>query len=346
MKRLFTFLLIVVCIYKPFLAQAQNNTRLRGMMVPTFLDEAGVRELASWGANHIRWQLTWDGFPHSQADNANKEQYRQWLAGALNHVDKMLPICQELGIKVLIDLHTLPGGRLVDYNHRMFTDKSWEDEYVAIWKEIANRYKDNAAVWGYDVANEPQDGLVGNGCQDWPTLASVVTHEIRAIDKDHPIIVEARGGDVGSLLRFKTIDVPGLVYSFHMYIPHSFTHQNISGRKKIVHYPGRVGLKWWDKDALKKVLDGVRLWQQVNNTQIYVGEFSAIRWAPDDEAYTYLKDCIDLFEEYQWSWCYHAFREYHGWSVEHNGDKENEAPSANGTSRKTLFLEAFRKNKH
>lgn len=315
------------------------------MMVPTFLDEAGVRELASWGANHIRWQLTWDGFPHSQADNANKEQYRQWLEGALNHVDKMLPLCKELGINVVIDLHTLPGGRLENYTHRIFTDKGWQDEYVAIWKDIANRYKGNNAVWGYDVANEPNDGNIENGALDWPTLASVVTHEIRTIDKDHPIIVEAKGGDVGTLVRFQTIDVPGLVYSFHMYIPHSFTHQNISGRQKTFYYPGRVGLKWWDKNALRKVLDEVKEWQQKNNAQIYVGEFSAIRWAPGEDAYNYLKDCIDLFEEFNWSWCYHAFREYHGWSVEHDGNKANENRSTVPTMRQQLFMEAFKKNK-
>lgn len=346
MKRYFFYCLFFIAFCLPFISNAQYDQRLRGMMVPTFLDEKGVRDLASWGANHIRWQLTWDGFPHSAADNATKEQYWNWLDGALKHLDRMLPVCKEVGIKVLIDLHTLPGGRMEDYNHRMFVDRAWEDEYVTIWKNLAGRYKDNDVVWGYDVANEPQDGRVENGAMDWPTLASVVTHEIRAIDPKHAIIVEARGGDVSTLLRFQTIDVPGLVYSFHMYLPHSFTHQNIFGSKhKTFYYPGRVGLKWWDKDALHKALGEVKEWQQKNNVQIYVGEFSAIRWAPGDDARNYLKDCIDIFEEYNWSWCYHAFREYHGWSVEHGNIKEDEKPSASPTSSQQLFMEAFKKNK-
>ena len=35
---------------------------------------------------------------------------------------------------------------------------------------------------GYDIANEPQDGRVENGALNWPTLASVVAHDIRDID--------------------------------------------------------------------------------------------------------------------------------------------------------------------
>jgi len=42
---------------------------------------------------------------------------------------------------------------------------------------------------------------------------------------------------------------------------------------------------------------------------MYIGEFSAIRWAPDGSAYRYLKDLIDVFEAHGWDWSYHAFRE-------------------------------------
>ncbi len=63
------------------------------------------------------------------------------------------------------------------------------------------------------------------------------------------------------------------------------------------------------------VFESVREFQLAYNVHIYVGEFSAIRWAPG--AAKYLSDCIDLFEEYNWDWTYHAFREWDGWSIEH-----------------------------
>ena len=47
---------------------------------------------------------------------------------------------------------------------------------------------------------------------------------------------------------------------------------------------------------------------------MFVGEFSAIAWAPNAEGY--IRDCISIFEELGWDWTYHAFREFDGWSVE------------------------------
>ena len=61
-----------------------------------------------------------------------------------------------------------------------------------------------------------------------------------------------------------------------------------------------------DKDALRRVLQPLRDWQRDYAVQIYLGEFSAIRWAPEDSAYRYLRDCIELFEEFGWDWSYHA----------------------------------------
>ena len=83
----------------------------------------------------------------------------------------------------------------------------------------------------------------------------------------------------------------------------------------------------------------VREFQQKHGARIYVGEFSAVAWAPGAEKY--LEDCIALFEEYGWDWSYHAFREWKGWSVEHEGpDAEHLVPSADNP-RKRVLLKAF-----
>ena len=75
------------------------------------------------------------------------------------------------------------------------------------------------------------------------------------------------------------------------------------------------------KRALKPVVE----FQRKYGVHIYIGEFSAIRWAPDDSACRYLKDLIDIFEAHGWDWSYHAFREWDGWSVEHGPDPKDHA---------------------
>ena len=69
-------------------------------------------------------------------------------------------------------------------------------------------------------------------------------------------------------------------------------------------------------------------------------EFSAVAWAPGADQY--LRDCISIFEEYGWDWTYHAFREWPGWSVEHEGpDAHHFVPTAD-TPRKRALVEGLR----
>ncbi len=37
----------------------------------------------------------------------------------------------------------------------MFHEKEYADHFIAVWKKIAERFKNNPAVWGYDLVNEP-----------------------------------------------------------------------------------------------------------------------------------------------------------------------------------------------
>ena len=98
----------------------------------------------------------------------------------------------------------------------------------------------------------------------------------------------------------------------------------------------------WNREQLRRVLEPVREFQLAYNVHIYVGEFSAIRWAPG--SVDYLRDCIELFEEYGWDWSFHSYREWHGWSVEHGDDRNNVQPVKETTARHQLLRDWFQKN--
>ena len=63
--------------------------------------------------------------------------------------------------------------------------------------------------------------------------------------------------------------------------------------------PGKVEGERWDKERLREAMRPAIEFQREFNGHIHVGEFSAIRWAPDGSAFRYLRDCIDLFEEHE-----------------------------------------------
>ncbi len=51
---------------------------------------------------------------------------------------------------------------------------------------------------------------------------------MRHIDSVHAIIIEPDpGGSPDALPYFEPLNVPGVVYSVHMYEPHQFTHQGV-----------------------------------------------------------------------------------------------------------------------
>ena len=91
---------------------------------------------------------------------------------------------------------------------------------------------------------------------------------------------------------------------------------------------------------LKPVVD----FQRKYGVHVYIGEFSAIRWAPGDSACRYLRDVIEIFETHEWDWSYHAFREWQGWSVEHGPDAADNKPAATPTDRQQLLRTWLSKN--
>jgi endoglucanase len=328
----------------------RQTTQRRGVMVSPQATPEDLRTLGlEWKANLIRWQLIRYLRPQAQPP---LDEYDAWLAGELEKLDTALIACERYGLQVVVDLHSPPGGKgttsgYLGSDDRLFTDPKAQAKFVEVWRRMAARYKHSQVVWGYDLANEPVEQYIEEGCDDWHDLAERAARAIREFDSRHVIIVEAPPwGSPESLADFTPLTVSNVVYSVHMYVPMEFTHQGVfNPAGKSATYPGVINGRTWNREALAAVLKPVVDFQATYRIPIYIGEFSAIRWAPDQSAYRYLKEVIELFEEYGWDWSYHAFREWQGWSVEHTEDRSNTQPSATPTLRRQLLCEWFSHNK-
>ena len=322
--------------------KGHNLGQLRGAMIGMDVTGADISELGKeWHANLIRWQL----FREGADDDADIEAYWTWLMPQLDKLDTVLDDARDAGMKVLIDLHTTPGGRDGDSVNRIFTDQDALDNFYEVWRTIARRYKDNSVVWGYDLVNEP---LTADAqlIDSWHNIATYAAREIRQIDTTHSIIVEADHYALPEgFSDFEPINIDNVVYSVHVYNPHAFTHQGLSDFGPTgIAYPGYISGQYWDKEALLDSLQPVIDFQNKYSVAIYVGEFSAIRWAPGDSAYQYIKDAIDIFESLGWDWSYHAFREWQGWSVEYPAGTQSQTPASTPTQREQLLRGWFAKN--
>jgi endoglucanase len=326
---------------------------LRGAVIGPSVGEADLRELASWGANSIRYPMNWNTFPNSPADNATPAEYDSWLDGQLKRLDTLLPVCEELGLHVVVDMHTPVCGRYPDAANplvmRIFRDKSCQEQFIEDWKMIAKRYKGKKMIWGYDLLNEPLEGDVPPGLMTWRQLAENVTLEIRAIDPNATIIyepaVDTLGSDITQGKGILPLPYDNVVYSIHMYSPAEFTHQGVGGRPHPVYYPSQIGGTYWDINQQRKLYQPIVDFQKKYNATIYIGEFSVVRWAPAKDAEQCLSDFITIMEENGWSGAYHAFREWNGWSVEYDSNIMDQNPVNYTTKRKQILLDWYAKNK-
>jgi len=352
--------------------------RLRGMQVSPGIDEDSLRELGrEWNANVVRLMLVRRG-REALGDPLDLAAYDRWLDAELDRLDAALQRCERHGLMAVVDLHSPPGGGrtpagYIGVSDGLFTNPACQKKFVETWERIARRYKGARAVWGHDLGNEPQllpdvdpgrvfEGAVvtlqtplrkeGEGLDDWEDLAARAARAVRAIDPRPAIILEPpQGYSPQGLAGFQPLDLPDVVYSVHMYVPSAFTHQGVHELQdrvpwvKKYRYPGVIEGQTWDRARLEKALEPVIDFQRRYNAHIFIGEFSAIRWAPDDSAYRYLKDVIDLFEEHGWDWTYHCYREgWDGWSVEHGPDLNDHALAKRPTTREALLRDWYARN--
>ena len=312
--------------------------QLRGAMLPLDPTEDDIRTLASWGGTIDRFQMS-RNFQKIDG-NLDFPEYERWLDGRLDLLEKVLGWARKYGLLVCVDLHVPPGSVRDNSETRMFTDKACLDLYVRCWEKIARRFKGNEdVIYGYDLLNEPHQNGHDVPFSYWDAQR-LAAEAIRRIDPETTIVMEANWSSSAPAYEYMSpLAMPNVVYELHMYIPSEYTHQGVTGGwSEPRKWPDES--RGWNKEMLRRKLEPVVAFARRHDAKIFVGEFSAVAWAEGAE--NYLRDCIELFDEYGWDWCYHAFREWRGWDVEYAGDSLATLRRVGDTPRRRALLSGFR----
>jgi len=187
--------------------------------------------LAKAGFNSIRLPMHYNLYTLPIEKESVKGQ-NTWLENGFKMTDELLQWCKENKIYLILDLHAAPGGQGNDANISD-NDKSkpslWESEEnqkktIALWKKLAERYKDEAWIGGYDLINEPNINFTGknlNGTDEMSNaplwkLQKEITEAIRQVDKKHIIFLEGNGwgNNYNGLI---PIWDKNMAFSFHKY---------------------------------------------------------------------------------------------------------------------------------
>lgn len=339
---------------KEILLRSWPSGRLRGVTSGSWVsNQFIVMKDKNWNVNVVRLMII--NFPIIGQGKQTTFDEKYWKV-----IEESLVRAQQAGLKVIIDIHDhltfFPDDRNAPESLAKWQDPKRINRLAGLWYNIAKRFTSSSyrdIIIGYEILNEPHPPTSLEGYQAWNNIAKKVTKAIRQVDKYHTIVVAcADYSNPNGMKYLKPTGDMNTVYSFHMYIPHEFTEQSTRPQwPQGLIYPGEMPLGWKDKVNVRvdkawieKQIQPVLDFQKKYKARIWVGEFSAIRWAPHNSAYRYLEDVLDIFEKNQWDWTYHDFRSSRGWGLELS-TKRNDKKLYDSTARLELLKKYFSLNK-
>lgn len=115
----------------------------------------------------------------------------------IDRVDRCVHWCRELGLYVVLDMHAAPGGQTgqnIDDSENdrpeLFLHSEYADILMRLWVMLARRYRDEPAVAGYDLLNEPLPNWNAQYNHMVLPLYRRIMAAIRQVDARHIIILE------------------------------------------------------------------------------------------------------------------------------------------------------------
>ncbi len=274
----------------------------------TYITEADIAQIASWGCDHIR-------FPFDYLileDDDRPGEFKSW---GFDLLDRGVAWCKANGLNVVFDLHRAAGASC-EYPGEVLLDGGREQErFIGLWREMARHYRGEGRNVAFELLNE----ITSANSEKWNALAARAIAAIREIDPERIIVVGCNCyNSPGKLAELAVHDDPNVVYTFHCYDPCEFTHQRaviipvIAAYNRYLQYPGDIEayrsfrrFAQWDVTGLAKYermgreylyasLQPARDFVQRHDRALYCGEFGVIRHADLKSRENYYRDVIEF----------------------------------------------------
>ena len=188
-----------------------------------YITRRDIAKMAELGYNSLRIPFNWRLFMKDEPEEI------VFIEEGFKLIDSCLEWCEEFGIYAFLDLHGAPGGQTgsnIDDSRdnlpRLLMDSDYWNKGIALWQELARRYKDRWIVGGYDLLNEPIRTVqydYPNVDHYLPKLAQFYDEAIaaiRKIDTVHLLSIEGHHWSADPAVFWKKYD-DNMVIHFHRY---------------------------------------------------------------------------------------------------------------------------------
>jgi endoglucanase len=270
-----------------------------------YFTEVDARQLRTIGLTHVRLPID----PGLVFDRDNRSVRDPGLANVRRAVD----LITRADLAVVVEIHAADPWLKPDDQQRLLLLES-------LWEALAASLADtDPGLVILEICNEPHDMPLGA----WAAAQAHLARVIRAKAPRHTIMATGDSwGSIEGLTSITPLDDPNVVYSFHFYEPHNFTHQGASwgfaawkhfrdlpwpatsadltaAADKIDDEQARSALRWsakepWSAQFIRTRIDAAAAWSKRHGVPIYCGEFGVYKAvSPPDARLRWLKDTTE-----------------------------------------------------
>jgi endoglucanase len=197
----------------------QQAARFWSEFRDVYVAQDDVRFLKAAGFNTVRVPLHWRLFVEPAGNGTYRFEGPGWAL-----LDRLVQWCRVSGLRVILDLHAAPGGQ-TGVNHDdgpglplMFYVPQYRRLTVALWQKLAAHYRDEPAILGYDLLNEP---ISPYSDEDYlnPRLEAFyrdIVAAIRGVDTNHLVFLAGAQWSTNFAVFDRPFDA-NAVYTYHKF---------------------------------------------------------------------------------------------------------------------------------
>jgi endoglucanase len=272
--------------------------------------------IKSMGFDHVRLSVDPQAMMLSHRPEEIPAEY-------LGYLDAAVKMILDRGLAVVIDLH--PDS---DFKARLAKDDSFVQEFGDFWRALARHYStwDGERVF-FEILNEPEFA----DRYRWYGVQAKLATAIREGAPQHTMIAAgARWSDDDDLVFLEPLRDPNVIYNFHFYEPHIFTHQGATWSAyfwhwvKGLHYPSspesaaktaagvpdavdrlaviRYGQEHWDAARIDAEITQVSEWARQRGVPVVCNEFGVFREAEPEDREAWIHDVRTVLERHGVGW--------------------------------------------
>jgi endoglucanase len=273
--------------------------------------------IKSAGFDHVRLSVN----PQPIMDAARS---RNGSAEYFGYLDAAVKMILDAGLAIEIDMH--PDS---DFKERLAKEDEFVERFADFWSKVAQHYAswDSDRVF-FEILNEPEM----RDAYRWYGVEAKLAAAIRRAAPANTIIATGANWDNDDdLLFLEPLPDPNVVYVFHFYEPHIFTHQGATWGEyywhwlKGLHYPSspenaaqvaalvpearerlqiiRFGQDHWDASRIEAEINQATDWARQRGVPLICNEFGVYRaFADPQDRVAWIQDVRTSLERHNIGW--------------------------------------------